>query len=211
MLLPEQIAHFEAFGFLVVRQLFSPDEVEVIVREFEGAMMEARNGGPFDGQRHESVTKWFVGRPAVEPLMYDDRIHGPVEQLLGSGYSFLQWAENNANLYVGDTEWRPDQGWHPDIPGGRNDPNRSDEQWRYRYVPTVKAAFYLDPVGEDTGCLRVVTGSHKSPFHEQLWSLHVDIPTSAAKAESVRSRLLEMWERSTGTPEGGSSYFQTPA
>ena len=33
MLTPGQIAHFETFGFLVLRQLFTPDEAATIKRE----------------------------------------------------------------------------------------------------------------------------------------------------------------------------------
>ena len=33
MLSPEQIAHFETFGFLVLRQLFTQDEMSVMRRE----------------------------------------------------------------------------------------------------------------------------------------------------------------------------------
>ena len=210
MLTPGQVAHFETFGLLVSRQLFSPAEVDVISREFDAAMLEDRDGQPLDGQKHQSVREWFLGRPAAELLMYDERVHGPIEQLLGPGYSFLEWAENNANLYFGDTEWHPDQGWHPHIPEGRDDPNRFAEQWRNRYVPSVKVAFYLDPVGKETGCLRVIPGSHRSPFHEELWSLHADIPDSVSELESVRPKLLEMWEQATGDAESEERFLSDP-
>ena len=198
------------FRFLVIRQMFSLEEANVITREFEAAMLQDRDGKGFDGHNHQSVSAWFLGRPAIEFLMDDKRIHGPIKQLIGPGYSFLEWAENNANLYVGDTEWHPDQGWHPHIPGGRNDPNRFAEQWRNRYVPSVKVAFYLDSVGKETGCLHVIPGSHRSPFHEQLWSLHVDIPTCVSELESVRPKLLEMWEQATGDAEGGERLLSDP-
>jgi ectoine hydroxylase-related dioxygenase (phytanoyl-CoA dioxygenase family) len=32
----------------------------------------------------------------------------------------------------------------------------------------IKVAFYLDPVAKDTGCLRVIPGSHRLPLHEDL-------------------------------------------
>ena len=43
----------------------------------------------------------------------------------------------------------------------------------------MKAALYLDPVIKETGCLRVIPGSHMSPFHESLASLHSQIRDEA--------------------------------
>ncbi len=48
---------------------------------------------------------------------------------------------SDGNLYAGDTSWHSD-GWH-------------------REITHIKLAFYLDPVGRDTGCLRVIPGSHR--------------------------------------------------
>ncbi|HMN31117.1 MAG TPA: phytanoyl-CoA dioxygenase family protein, partial [Caldilineaceae bacterium] len=44
--------------------------------------------------------------------------------------------------------------WHPD--GSNLDYAR------------IKVAFYLDPVSKETGCLRVIPGSHRPPLHEDL-------------------------------------------
>ena len=71
MLTNQQKAHFDVFGFLVVRQLFSPDEVDVITREFDAAMLEARGGKPFAGRERQSVKNWINGRPTVEFLTTD--------------------------------------------------------------------------------------------------------------------------------------------
>ena len=201
MLTSQQKAYFEAFGFLVVRQLFSPDEVEVITREFEAAMLEDRDGRPFDGQKSQTVDRWYRGRPAVKFLTDDERIHGPIEQLLGPGYTFRMG--NDGNFYVGDTEWHPDLGWDPSIPEGKNDPERlAGRRGQNHYVPSIKVAFYLDPVGKDSGCLRVIPGAHRNPYHDQLWSLHRDVPIHAAALEDVGARLVKLWERDTGSREG---------
>ena len=40
MLSNEQIAHFRTFGFLVIRQAFTGEEVEALVREADGAYAE---------------------------------------------------------------------------------------------------------------------------------------------------------------------------
>ena len=44
MLTKQQQQHFDVFGFVVLRQLFSPDEMAIIIRDFEAAMLEDRDG-----------------------------------------------------------------------------------------------------------------------------------------------------------------------
>ena len=208
MITSQQKAHFDTFGFLVVRQMFSPEEVAVITTAFEAAMLEDRGGRQFDGQKRQSISDWFRGRASVEFLASDERVHGPIEKLLGPGYEFQKG--NDGNFYVGDTGWHADMGWDPHIPEGRNDPNRIDGPWKNHYVPSIKVAFYLDPVGKDTGCLRVIPGAHRSPYHEKFWSLHMDVPATVSSFESVRPKLLEMWEQATGDPGSGERFFSDP-
>ena len=202
MITSQQKAHFDVFGFLVIRHLFSPEEVTVITREFETALLEARGGEPFDGKKRQEMNNWINGRPAVEYLPTDERIRGPIEQLLGPGYTMAK--NHDGNLYVGDTEWHPDLGWDPSIPEGKNDPEWiAGRRGRNHYVPSIKVAFYLDPVGKDSGALRVIPGAHRNPYHDRLWSLHLNIPDNAARYEDVGPRLLELWEQDTGSRDGG--------
>jgi ectoine hydroxylase-related dioxygenase (phytanoyl-CoA dioxygenase family) len=207
MLTEPQRSHYETFGFLALRQVFSPDEIQAISSAFDEVMLEDREGKPFDGRERQSVHDWFHLRPATEKLPDDPRIHGPIEQLLGPGYTFEMG--NDGNYYIGDTGWHPDSGWDPCVPEGRNDPYHLAMK-RKRYRTAIKVALYLDPVGSDTGCLRVIPGSHRSPWHEQLWSLHLDIPDRALALEHVRPKMLEMWERDTGGPEGGEQLLTDP-
>jgi ectoine hydroxylase-related dioxygenase (phytanoyl-CoA dioxygenase family) len=209
MLTIQQKAHFDVFGFLAVRQLFTPDEVDTITREFDAAMLEDRDGKPFDGQKRQQVYQWISGRSAVGFLTADQRIHGPIAQLLGPGATTEK--DFYGHLYVGDTGWHPDLGWDPGIPDGENDPERiAGRRGATHYIPSIKVAFYLDPVGKESGCLRVIPGAHRNPYHDQLWSLHKDIPINAASLEDVRPRLLEMWERDTGSREGGEQLLSDP-
>ena len=71
-------------------------------------------------------------------------------------------------------------------------------------------AFYLDPVDADSGCLRVIPGSHRNPLHDQLWSLHLDIPARADALDHVAPKLLAMWERDTGGVAGGDRLLNDP-
>ena len=145
MLTKEQIAHFETFGFVIRRHCFSESEMEEICRAFDDVLTEDRQGRPFDGAVRQAVLGIIEKRPLLSGLVEDDRIYQPLEQLLGPGFV---WIGSDGNLYVGDT------GWHPD--GSDLDYGR------------IKVALYLDPVTKDTGCLRVVPGSHRMPLHGAL-------------------------------------------
>ena len=146
MLTDEQVAHFRAFGFLAQRDVFSADEMKGIRRDFDEVMAEERKGAPFLGQETQTVL-WFVEhRPSLARLAEDDRIYNAIEQLLGP--EFL-WVLSDGNLYVGDTQWH----------GGDGSP---------RALQHVKVTIYPDPVARDTGCLRVIPGSHRPEYQKHL-------------------------------------------
>ena len=150
MLTAAQKSHFDTFGFIVRRGAFSADEVGDIIREFTDVLEEDRKGQPFAGEKRQAVLAFVEKRPLLRSLVEDDRIHGPIEQLLGPNFI---WGGSDGNLYVGDTAWHPDN---------------SDLDLNYI---RIKVAMYLDPVVHDTGCLRVIPGSHRRPLHDELWPL----------------------------------------
>lgn len=144
MLSSGQQAHFETFGFLVRQRLFSAAEMAEIGSSFDNVLAADRNGLEFPGDKRQAVLGVVEKSPALTKLVEDDRIYEAVEQLLGRGFV---WIGSDGNLYVGDT------GWHPD---GSVD------------YPRIKVVFYLDPVTRDSGCLRVVPGSHRPQLHDDL-------------------------------------------
>jgi ectoine hydroxylase-related dioxygenase (phytanoyl-CoA dioxygenase family) len=148
MLTPQQLAHFETFGYVVLRQAFAPDEINAISRAFDSVLDEDRGGQAFSGEKRQAVLGVIERRPVLSQLAESDLVYEMMEQLLGPGFV---WVGSDGNLYVGDTGWHPDS-IHPS----------------YR---RIKVAFYLDPVARDTGCLRVVPGSHRSPLHDELKAL----------------------------------------
>lgn len=145
MLTPAQLQHFTTFGFVVLHQAFSAIEMASISDNFDTVLAEDRRGETFSGEKRQAVLGFIEKRPALTALVEDDRIFEAVEQLLGPGFV---WIGSDGNLYVGDT------GWHPD--GSSLDYGR------------LKVAFYLDPVTKDSGCLRVIPGSHRPPLHDEL-------------------------------------------
>ncbi len=151
MLTSQQKAHFETFGFIIRRQLLSPEEMTAFTREFEEVLNEDRHNKPFAGKTRHAVSGFAEKRLLLRQLVEDDRIYLPIEQLLGP--DFL-WQSSDGNLYVGDTAWHRDA---------------ADLELNFK---RIKVAFYLDPVGRDTGCLRVIPGSHRAPFHDELRPLN---------------------------------------
>ena len=149
MLTPGQIAHFETFGFLVLRQVFTPDEIAVMTREANEIMDEQRGGRPFDGEKRQFVQPFFERKPFLSELPADDRIYGLGESLLGPDF-FLMGTEGN--LHVGQTPWH----------------GSSDGV----FPPSIKITLYLDPLTKDTGALRVVPGSHLPSSHDNLQVLY---------------------------------------
>lgn len=149
MLTKQQKAYFETFGFLVFRGLYTPDEVETITAEADSVLDEDRGGKPFDGAARQAVLRFVERRPFLSTMPPGDRIYESIEDLLGPGF---YWIGGDGNMYVGDSQW------HPDSSG-------NDEDFDF---DRIKVALYLDPVDVDTGCLRVIPGSHKIDLHKKL-------------------------------------------
>ena len=189
MLSNEQLQQFETFGFVVLRQFFSPDEVDTLREEFEKGLDLAYQHRPFDGSERHWTPQMGPDTPFYAQLLEDERFWSIAMQLYGEDAFGVG---TDANRYVGDTRWHPDH---------RVDPAED--------CYGVKFAFYLDPVGHDTGALRLVPGSHKNPFHDELRA-YLDgkemqqIPSYTCTSEPVDVVAFDMrcWHASFGGSEG---------
>jgi len=191
----------------VVRQLWTREETGLLTRGLQDTLREARGGTDFDGKQRETVHNfWDVDSPhrategstgvAAAAFVEDDpRLLSKVEQILGPGFegSFNGRSNNDGNVYVGSTMWHADMGWDPKIPTGRLDPLRkaaaegtANDNANLHMFPSIKVAFYLEPVTAESGALRVVPASHRSPLHEACWSLHSGIPARVSDEGSAR-------------------------
>ena len=146
----EQVTHFETFGYVVLRGLFSPEEMAEISEDYDDVMAEDRGGKPFKGPKRQQVIRICDRRPRLMQLIDDDRIYDPIKQLLGEGFIHLG---SDGSLFVGSKSWHPDG-------SPRN-------QAEFDYI-RIEVAFYLDPIGSETGCLRVIPGSHQKPYHDAI-------------------------------------------
>lgn len=137
MLTAGQIAHYETFGFLVLRQLFTPEEAAVMRTEAEDIFTEDRDGAPFEGLDTQFVQPFFHRRPFLSRVVEDDRIYNVGVDLLGADFLL---GGTEGRLRVGATPWH----------AGREEPSG---------VRHVKFGLYLDTLTKDTGCLRVIPGT----------------------------------------------------
>jgi len=145
MLTDAQLFHFRTFGFLVFRQLFRADELRTIRAEFDLAMEAAYRHMPFDGTRRHWLPLMGPTTPFFAGLLEDPRFYEPARQMYGDD---VLGVVSDGNRYVGNTKWHPD--------------TASIHQYG------VKFAYYLEPVGAESGALRVIPGSHRNPWHDEL-------------------------------------------
>ena len=142
-----QLRYFQTFGFLRLPGLFA-DEADTIIGAFERVW--SSHGGRHHGREHDrkerSALVPFIDQSEyLSGLLDDSRIEGIAGSLLGDDFNY---DSSDGNYYVSDTDWHSDWSW----PEQRGTSNR-------KYL-SIKMAFYLDAVARDSGCLRVIPGSH---------------------------------------------------
>ena len=101
MLTPGQIAHFETFGFVILRQVFTAEEVTIINREVDEIFAEDRDGGLITDEGH-FVQPFFERKPYLSSLVADDRIYNIGVDLLGPDFILGQ---TEGRSRVGETPW----------------------------------------------------------------------------------------------------------
>ena len=197
----QQLKFFDTFGFLKFPGLFAAEIVR-ITEAFERIWAEhggGHHGKPHDYQRRSALVLFADQDEYLCGLLDDPRIDGGIDSLLGDDYNYMG---SDGNYYVGDTAWHSD--------GYFKDP---------KYT-SVKMALYLDQVTRDTGCLRVIPGSHKlgdkyalalqdcwesskENRTEELWGVHgSEVP--AVALETVPGDLLMFNHRIKHSSWGGS-------
>ena len=175
---PQQVEHYRTFGFVNLPGCLLP-ELPALEREHAAALAGSfgdeqpssrqtvrmlRDDFPTFNALPESCGNLAGGLGAVAEQLYGPdmcaihRVHRCASR--GTADSRADWnvprrfcAYVEANRYVGDTSWHPDYSMHYNAPGCR-------------------FAFYLDHLGESSGALRIIPGSHASPLHETLYDAH---------------------------------------
>lgn len=168
VLAPEQIRFFETFGYLVMPGLLA-EEIAWITDEFEAAFRD--RGIEHDSSMRTCLVPFIDQRERLCTLLDDPRIVGLAAGLVGEAFNYFG---GDGNYYIGDTGWHSD-GFH-------------------RVGQYLKIALYLDPVGRDTGALRVIPGSHRLDLEtawearqarrsEELWGIsQSEVPAVALES-----------------------------
>ena len=171
----QQLQFFDTFGFLSFPGLLA-DSIDDIIDAFEAVWTE-RGGGhggkPHDGSARSCIVPFIDQHERLCALLDDPRVEGLLCSLLGDDFNYMG---SDGNYYTGDTPWHSD-GW------------RQEGQGRY-----VKVAFYLDHLTRDTGCLRVIPGSHRAgePFADTVQEHIRKIPdTWGVEGASLPAVALE--------------------
>ncbi len=158
-----QIQHFEVFGFLVRRQVFSSEEVARMNEEFDRRLAcIVRETDPEGKRIFNNWPNRSPETPFIASVLEDPRIYLPAEQLTGEDSVPVN---SNANSYGINSTWHADTNDH--------------------HLCIIKNVMYLQPTTADHGALRVIPGSHKNPLHEDL--LHIGLE----EGEINEPRFLE--------------------
>ena len=136
----QQKTFFDTFGFLSFPGLLK-DDITAVIGAFESVWSQ-RGGGhggkPHDGKARSCIVPFIDQHERLCALLDDPRILAIGNSLLGDDFNYMG---SDGNYYVGDTAWHSD-GWQT-------------------VEKHLKIAFYLDPLTRDSGCLRVIPGSHR--------------------------------------------------
>ena len=147
MLTEKQLAHFRTFGFVILKDLFTQEEVETLNAEFDNACERASSYDPFDGSKRHIFRFRGEDGPFFASLMEDPRFASTAEQLYGEDV-FATGCSGGIRFVNKGTKWHPD--------------TVNKNQYG------IKFGFYLQPLRADSGALRVIPGSHQNPLHSDL-------------------------------------------
>ena len=125
------------------------------------AAEESWQSNPQEIESEERRNSFFLERePQLAWLVTDEHIYAAVTELLGPA---LLWVGSEGNISSRSTVI-----WHPD----RKYYLSGEEHWMD--FAQIKIMIYLDEIDRDSGCLRVIPGSHKMPFHKSLANQEVN-------------------------------------
>ncbi|MEE2710572.1 MAG: phytanoyl-CoA dioxygenase family protein [Gemmatimonadota bacterium] len=160
MLTGKQHRFFDTFGYLHLKQVFSPVEIDDLTREAD--RIWAEDAAQHPEQTHQSMSGFIEKSPLLFQLAVDDRIYGVIESFLKPGFV---WGNSEGNK--GSFNVESVHNWHCDRVG----------EYDMDYM-RIKVMIYLTPTTREEGALRIMPGSHKAPLH------HAMVPVNAQKDHS---------------------------
>jgi ectoine hydroxylase-related dioxygenase (phytanoyl-CoA dioxygenase family) len=129
-----QCTFFNLFGYLYLPNLLTED-IEWMTEEHRTIF--AKKDMVHDGTKHSQIVPFIDQSKRLCTLLDHPKVLGVIEALLGDDFNYVG---GDGNYYSGDTSWHSD-GAH-------------------RVGLYAKFHLYLDPLTRNTGCIRVIPGSH---------------------------------------------------
>ena len=148
-----QIRDYREQGYLAPIRVFSPERAAAYRAKLEAA--EAANGGPFRGTMKQKPHLLFTW---LDELARDDAVLDAVEGVIGP--NILCWASGFFTKEAHDPSY---VSWHQDL-----------TYWGLEPADIVTAWVALSPSTPESGCMRVVPGSHKQDVlaHAETFAEH---------------------------------------
>jgi ectoine hydroxylase-related dioxygenase (phytanoyl-CoA dioxygenase family) len=148
-----QIERYQEQGYLAPIRVLSPERAAHFRRRLEAA--EAANRGPFQGAMKQKPHLLFTW---LDELVRDDRVLDVVEGVIGP--NVLCWASGFFTKEAHDPSY---VSWHQDL-----------TYWGLEPADIVTAWVALSPSTPDSGCMRVIPGSHEQDVlaHAETFAEH---------------------------------------
>ena len=137
-----QLHFFKIFGYVAMRGLLNPDELEMIECKHREGLAAAFSDEPFKGVSGQWTRMTNEQTLFFASLNEDPRFLTPAQQICGDD---VLGNGTDAHFAVGDTQWHSDSGWQPDS---------EDIQMGVKYH------FQLKSQTAQTGALCFIPGSH---------------------------------------------------
>lgn len=163
---PADIDFFWNNGYLIIRNVFSPTEIEALRQQaYKVAAEDEKKGltapNPFN-PKCKNIIGDLLSKDGLRDIVLDDRLLGIARQLLG-----------DSPVYFGDSTFQIGEGargYHKDN-GDRI--NQSDPDWQGSY-PILRFGIYLQDHTQYSGGLKVRVASHNTVSTTQGKSIFVN-------------------------------------
>ena len=133
-LTPQQCAFFDSFGYIYFPGLLT-EEIDWITEEHR--LVFEKKSVTHDGTKRSMIVPFSDQSEQLCTLLDHPKVLEVLKSLLGDDFNY---AGGDGNYYSGDTSWHPDG--------------------QHQVGLYAKFHLYLDPLTRDTGCIRVIPGSH---------------------------------------------------
>jgi len=146
-----QKEQFERDGFLLVKNVLKPEEVDALRKIcYDTIESDKKTGTMFMHRFASNHLGDLVNIPKTKSLILDDRVVGMAEKILGDRVTYF--GDSIFEIGIGS------RGFHKDT-SNREDQNHPD--WTEDY-PVIRIAFYLQDHTKHSGGLKVRQGSHNT-------------------------------------------------